>query len=595
MTAAVTESSDTLTQRFAPYVLLCLVCVSFLWQTSLVRKTQSPTYDETYYLNCGLQSIHDGRLDPRICAEGIAPLPLMVTYLPPLASTGGEARPMPWVGQFKDPEYLSGPRILNSILFGLPLLIVCFFWLKKRQGLVAAMTGATLVSLSPLIVAHSSLATMDLGFAFAGLVALLAIGWAIQQPNFKRLALAATATAVALSSKYSAVFLLPTMLALLLFTPATGDANPDQPLRVQSLRGWKQAIKLFVLWGILILPIWWALHLFSFTGPLKNFPLNETPDDSPWVQILGRGPWADWFMELAHHTLKRPAPISGVLFQYLHNKAGHPAYLMGEVSQYGWCYYFPCAFAFKSTPIELVLTGLLGIAVLVSLRSPVQAWRKLDPVLKSILIGSTIFIALVLTAKINLGVRYLILLYPILIICGVDLLASLLRTRPNAFAGIAILLVVSQSISCLGSHPHQIAYFNAISGGLPNAKYLLSDSNIDWGQDFPTLHRTLEEWNHPRVALDYYGTALPEAFGIQADYLDDLKSPLEDYDVLAVSLTKLQFGSRSGGCYEQLWKLKPDAVAGVSIYLYRLDRSEIREIFANSVDCVRRKPERNSL
>jgi hypothetical protein len=61
-------------------------------------------------------------------------------------------------------------------------------------------------------------------------------------------------------------------------------------------------------------------------------------------------------MEIAHNDIKRPAPFAGVLFQFQHNEAGHDAYLMGELSKSGWWYFFPLAWLWKSTPVELLLT-----------------------------------------------------------------------------------------------------------------------------------------------------------------------------------------------------------------------------------------------
>lgn len=90
--------------------------------------------------------------------------------------------------------------------------------------------------------------------------------------------------------------------------------------------------------ALLIVVFWWGMHGFGFTGPLNTVPLEKTPDWSPWVRLLGRGPTADRIIDIAHERLRRPAPADGVLFQYLHNRHGHLAFFVGQRSKKGWWY-----------------------------------------------------------------------------------------------------------------------------------------------------------------------------------------------------------------------------------------------------------------
>lgn len=114
-----------------------------------VRQSKSITFDETYYLSCGLQTVHDRWIDPRIAAEGIAPLPIMLTYVPALAGGPVEARPEPWKGQLHDRDFISGPRLFNTLVMGLPLIVLVFVWLFRRRDLATACLGSGLLALSP--------------------------------------------------------------------------------------------------------------------------------------------------------------------------------------------------------------------------------------------------------------------------------------------------------------------------------------------------------------------------------------------------------------------------------------------------------------
>ncbi|MDQ3329629.1 MAG: hypothetical protein M3552_03080 [Planctomycetota bacterium] len=336
---------------------------------------------------------------------------------------------------------------------------------------------------------------------------------------------------------------------------------------------------MFLVFLCLMFPLWWGFHLFSFTGPLKNVPVEETPDDSPWVKLLGRGPLATKFMDLAHTTLKRPAPIAGVLFQYLHNEAGHPAHLMGRRSQTGWWYYFPAAFAFKSTPVELLVTLGLIVALVLAVRHPVQAFRHADVTNQVLLVAIGVFVLMLLTSKIAIGHRYLIVLYPLLAIAAAGQLFARLPVRVASL--IAACLLCGQAASNAAIAPHFLAYFNAASGGPEHGSELLVDSNLDWGQDLPNLSEALRRLPKANVAISYFGTADWKAYGVAADAIGELAHDPNEYDVLAVSVTHLQgvyvpgddpFGPFRG--------FEPFARAGYSMIVYELDTPEKRAAFA---------------
>lgn len=552
-----------------------------LVQTSWFRHTKSITFDETYFLSCGLQTIHDGRLDSRICSQGVAPLPILLDYLLPLSFVGVEARPTPWEGQAQDARLIYGPRLANSLLVGLPLVFVVSWWLFKRRGVMAGIVGAGLIAFSPSVVAHASLATTDSCFALFGMLALAAISWYFHQPSRWRFVIMAVAIASAMAAKYSGVFLLP--VVALMFVFRTGwSMNED------GHAAWMPWIRYLATRGaalaVLIVFFWWGLHLFSFTGPLKNVPLEDTPDWSPWVKILGRGPVVDELMRVSHEVIRRPAPFDGVLFQYLHNKGGHCAFFAGQYSETGWWYYFPCAFAMKSTPVELLLA--LGLVVLAAsaLRAPARNWRKLDVDIQVLGLAILIFSGLVMTSSINIGHRYILILYPILIVAVVDRLWEHFGRWGSSKVYLAMGLLVVQGISCLSVAPHYLAYFNSFVGGPTNGRYYLLDSNIDWGQDLPALRSELQRMGRPRTAIRYFGTAVPRAYGVEADPVPGLARSVENYEVLAISVSPLHGlyvrGEDPFRCFREM---EPVGYAGYSMLLFDLGSPEARDALQQAI------------
>ena len=71
--------------------------------------------------------------------------------------------------------------------------------------------------------------------------------------------------------------------------------------------------------------------------------------------------------------------------------------------------------------------------------------------------------------------------------------------------------------------PDYLAYFNQVAGGPKNGYKHLVDSSLDWGQDLPALTSWLaqnpDRFGTGRLYLAYFGTALPEWYGIQATSL----------------------------------------------------------------------------
>ena len=63
-------------------ILVALVLATVVGlQTRWFQRRKSATYDETFYLSCALQSVHDGRLDRELVHKGTAPLPIVISWL----------------------------------------------------------------------------------------------------------------------------------------------------------------------------------------------------------------------------------------------------------------------------------------------------------------------------------------------------------------------------------------------------------------------------------------------------------------------------------------------------------------------------------
>jgi hypothetical protein len=128
---------------------------------------------------------------------------------------------------------------------------------------------------------------------------------------------------------------------------------------------------------------------------------------------------------------------------------------------------------------------------------------------------------LALASPLAIGHRHLLPVIPATIIL-VGALGGLVRTSVGGTVVAALLMWhAAESIRIA---PNYLAYFNQFAGGPKEGYRHLVDSSLDWGQDLPVLKHWLDEQGlqssgHPPVYLSYFGTALPEHYGIEAEPL----------------------------------------------------------------------------
>lgn len=196
-------------------------------------------------------------------------------------------------------------------------------------------------------------------------------------------------------------------------------------------------------------------------------------------------------------------------WQRRHAEAGHPAYAFGLYKAGGWWWYFPAAWAVK-TPLPLLAATLSGVGVIVA-----TARRRLAPSF-ALLLPPVLLAGASVATPLNLGVRYWLPLTPFLAVCGGAALAAIWR---RAWWGrvLAAAAVIWLALGTLLLHPDEMAYANELAGGSKNTWRLLTDSNVDWGQDLPALADVVGQQPVRRLYLAYFGTADPSGHGLR-DY-----------------------------------------------------------------------------
>jgi hypothetical protein len=540
---------------------------AFLAQGWWFIRANSQTHDEAVHLTAGYSYLatHDFRLNPEHppLLKELAALPIYLRYrLPfkpaanlweqkPEAEKWGISRDFLYHSAVPHDELLTLGR-LPGLTLGAALVALVGWWSYRLWGPMAALLGTALAAFDPNLVTNACLITTDVGSALFIFLTMYLL-WEYGNTRSPLLLVGAgVTTGLALASKLTGVLLFGMGGLILaghvlltnspLFPPSKGDTGPARAVRL------KQAVLIALV--VAVLAAVTILPTYFFQG------------------------WSTW--------------VYGFGWQMTKGRIGHHAFFLGEYSDQGWYAYFPVAFALK-TPFP-TLALIVASLLLFRFGTPLPLREALF-----LLLPVGIFLALMIPAKINIGVRYLMPIYPFLFVCAARL-TTLRFPRPWLGAvelGGAVLLT---AVSTLWQAPHELAYFNELFGGPDHGDRYLADTNIDWGQDLKALKEYMDREGLPMVYLSYCGTAPPEEYGIryqEAPNFGAVDWPARKVErlpndaarkVLAVSVTNLQ-GAYLGepGPYRYFYERTPVTKIGYSIWIYDLtDDAEGRRHLAEA-------------
>lgn len=441
-------------------------------------------------------------------------------------------------------------------MIGLALLLgaVLALWTKRRFGPVAGLAALFFYTTDPNFIAHGHYVASDVAAAFTIFLAVAAWARWLERRGRGALALAGLALGLALTAKFSTLFLLGLLPALSL------AYWKKQPKRF----GWRNFAGTHLAAAALAL-----VTLAAAYGPAtwRTIVRGEAASLTVYARqqnLVSRTlRWAGETMHLPAHPY-----LLGLNIVAAHNERGHPAYLLGEVSKEGRWLYFPVAFAVK-TPTALLL--LLGAGLWLGLsRLRVRRRDALPFVWFALLVAPLAYFALAMAGNLNLGLRHILPVYPFLYAAAGAAFAKLARGRAWALAA---LLLGLQVVETARIHPHHLAFFNTVSGGPAAGPRYLADSNIDWGQAVKHLAAWKGAQGLDDLVISYFGvTDLPYYLGkhrVLEKVCADCRIGEID-SVVAVSVTNLLGVYRDSPALAWLRKRRPDARIGWAIYVYDL-------------------------
>lgn len=466
-----------------------------------------------------------------------------------------------------------------AVLIGVLTVTTAWAWGGTKLTVCLA---AGLWLIEPTLMAHAPLMKNDVALGGAVLVAVWGLGRWWRKASAGNMALVGVAAALLATTKFSGLIFIAGMVAVL-----------SASLLIQ--RRWCKPLVALVC---VLLMSWlgvWAVYAFRFTPAVNGAGFNmqglvEFAADRELRRVYYPAvPPAEAFRDwqpgwvvrgilFAHsHRLLPEAYLAGLMYTEASVQL-RPTYFLGARSDVGWLAYFPVAWLVKS-PL-----GLIGLTLLTATLLAV-GWKRVSSPMRIAVAFVAGYVLLAMVQRFNLGLRHLLPIYPAAIVVMAVTIARAIQSTADLtqrkLRRNAIVFAVGMAGLEVGQSPG-IASFN-VFGRLIGPERLLSDSNLDWGQDLPAL----VDWQHrhPDVSLGlgYFGAADPRALGLRYTSLPGDWSPAVTATtrpaVLAVSLTHLQgtyLPDAVRARYDKLFAKPPmeKLGSGKTIWLYKTEDFE---------------------
>jgi 4-amino-4-deoxy-L-arabinose transferase-like glycosyltransferase len=476
------------------WAILALLIVVTLVRVATTHRVFSQTVDEPWHLVAGYDFLTKWKFTSDLHHPPLArvffALPFVGTPEPPAGTTRDRGNTL-LLRNDRYTQNVARARLGNLLFVALALLAVAL-WARHLISPAAGLVAALLLASLPPVLAHSGVATTDMAITALLALALFSFSLFLERPTWKRTLLFGFLLACGLLSKYSFLMYFPPAALVLI---VLRRRLPSPRLAVAGVVGF------LLVWGA---------YGFAF-GTIRD------------ADERGPGYAQEIFGTSRIATVPLPAPLylMGVLEVKDHDIKGHPAILFGEMRQGGWWYYFPVALFYK-TPIPFLLLALAGCVLMLVRRKAIE-----------IVVIVAVILDMAMTSRINIGVRHVLPIYAPLSIAAAFAVVNLWRFRFMTGALAAWLIIGSAA-----AHPDYLPWFNAFAGDRPEK--ILTDSNIDWGQDVLRLVRYTRREKIPHLTLSLSTSVPVERVGLPPITYMELWKPLHGW--VAISEFHLAIG-----------------------------------------------------
>jgi 4-amino-4-deoxy-L-arabinose transferase-like glycosyltransferase len=469
-----------------------------------------------------------------------------------------------WEGNFALFDSLSFWGRLPMLALSIATGVLLFFFARDLFGPRAALLTVALFSIEPTVLAHGRVVQTDMAASFGYLLVFHTLQRYLRAPSARRALLVGLAGGVACTAKFSMLIVAPVVGFVLLaqLWRASRDGKSQAAVAAHAL--------LVALAAVLFIN---ATYFFD------HRPLNA--EDVQWAQGAFPSGYQSVLANVNALSYILPTDfVLGIFWQVWHNGVGHNAGLLGMYSPTGWWYYFPVAFALKTT-LPFLLLSLASLAW-----GAYELWRRRDWRFLYVLAPFAVYSAFVLMSRIDIGVRYLLPAYMFLFVACGALLERMARSVKARRVGlvVAVALVGWMCVEAARAFPDHTSYMNQLASARPHWWYL-SDSNVEWGDDVRALAAYLRERGETSVrggflggfiVLHHYGVGYDDALAPHPE-----GSPRPRYTAVGASFlngSTVPFHERDGrtvtevervNTFDEYRRRTPEKIFGGSIYLFR--------------------------
>lgn len=463
-------------------------------------------------------------------------------------------------------------------------------WARERYGETAALIAVILLAFSPTVLAHARLVTTDMGAAVGVLGATYCFLHLIRAPARGTFIWAVVSLGLALLVKFNTVLLGPFFVLIAIFYGLDGRWN--------SRVAWHRAARLFgltTLVGVVAFVfVVWPFYIVQTLGYPMEKQLADTQSitshlpDTPLKDIVRWG---------ADKPIIRAATHWGLGLAMVLQRAGggNTIFWLGRVVTAGGPGYFPVIYLIKEPLAWWVLVSMALTALAFHHRRRKADHKRRHWFSDNLdewvwILWLAIYWLVSIRSTLNIGVRHLLPVYPFAILWVSGRLATLIdwlrahdRARLRWFSLAIALLIGWYSFESVRVWPAYLSYFNQFVGGPSGGHNIVTDSNLDWGQDLKRLGQWVEKNEIRKISLDYFGWADPVYYlhgravytntGSWHDSDDFIRRNRTD-GWIAISATYFQQAvystNQDNGGYRWLLNYEPVTTIGNSIMVWHI-------------------------
>lgn len=380
---------------------------------------------------------------------------------------------------------------MAMVLVMLAAMISVYLWTAKNIHPIAGLGALVMLVFNPNIIAHGALTTND--------ALLLATVWFLFVATFKLIKKDSVANyawwgfflAIVMLAKFSGIFFVGFALVAVVYF----IARYRKGFYLKSLGK-------MVLSGIICLTLIYTTYAFIERTSIFSHKtieiINVLTDKKVQIKSIPK--------KIIYAPIVRY--WEGYKVVKSHNKTGHKAYLNGDFSMDGFRWFFVANLWYKTPTAILMLIVLAGI---------VAFWKKRWDVAVLWLFG-VVYLGIASMGKIHIGVRHILPFYVMAAPAVGYLIWQLIVDKRYYIRAIITLLTIWLIFDLVLNSPNKISYFSQASGGWRAGYEHLNDSNVDWGQELPTLVEWYQQHLNYKYIIGYATGENPKYAGV--DYVN---------------------------------------------------------------------------